>query len=160
MRVAQGDMREAQGDMRDAQGDVGAIVLFDGVCNFCNTAVRFVAANDPHGRFSFASLQSARAQALLGERDPIPGEPDSIVLLDYGRRYELSDAVLHIALRLRAPWPLAFVGILIPRYVRDAAYRWIARNRYRWFGRMDTCPLPPPGLRERFLADSAEDAPP
>ena len=78
------------------------------------------------------------------------------MLLAGGRRYERSDAALHIALGLRAPWPLAFGAILIPRRVRDAVYRWIARNRYRWFGRTDTCALPPPGLRERFLPEDAE----
>jgi predicted DCC family thiol-disulfide oxidoreductase YuxK len=61
--------------------------------------------------------------------------------------------VLHLALGLRAPWPLAFAAILIPRHVRDAVYRWIASNRYRWFGKQDACPIPPPGLRERFLPD-------
>ena len=127
-------------------------MLFDGVCNLCNGAVRFIAANDPAGRFAFASLQSARGRALL-ERDPLAEEPDTIVLLDYGRRYELSDAVLHIALGLRAPFPLAFAAILIPRGLRDAAYRWIARNRYRWFGRMQACPVPSPELRARFLED-------
>src|ERR1700738_3070735 len=135
-----------------------SVVLFDGVCNLCNASVRFIAANDPAGRFSFASLQSARGRALLGDRRPIPGEPDSIVLLDYGRRYERSDAALHIALGLRAPWPLAFAAILIPRAARDAVSGWIARNRYRWFGRTGTCALPPPGLRERFLPDDV-DAP-
>ena len=132
-----------------------AIVLFDGVCNLCNGAVRFIAANDPSGRFAFLPLQSPRAQALLGERDADPREPDSIVLYDYGTLYERSDAALHIALGLRAPWPLAFTAILIPRSVRDAIYRWIARNRYRWFGRTDVCSVPPVGLRERFLDDSA-----
>jgi predicted DCC family thiol-disulfide oxidoreductase YuxK len=78
-----------------------------------------------------------------------------VILIDHGRRYERSDAALHVALRLRMPWPLAFAAILIPRRARDAAYRWIARNRYRWFGRMDACPLPPPGLRERFLDEAA-----
>ena len=82
------------------------------------------------------------------------------MLLAGGRRYERSDAALHIALGLRAPWPLAFGAILIPRGARDAAYRWIARNRYRWFGRTDTCALPPPGLRERFLPGALDDAAP
>jgi len=131
-------------------------VLFDGVCNLCNGAVRFIAANDPERRFAFASLQSPRARALLGERAGDAREPDSIVLLAGGRRYECSDAALHIALGLRAPWPLAFGAILIPRGARDAVYRWIARSRYRWFGRTDACALPPPGLRERFLPDGAE----
>ena len=129
-------------------------MLFDGVCNLCNGAVRFVYANDPAGRFRFASLQSPRAAELLAPTGGAPRE-ESVVLLAYGRRYEASDAALHLALGLRAPWPLAFALILVPRAARDAAYRWVARNRYRWFGRRETCPLPPPGLRERFLADPA-----
>jgi predicted DCC family thiol-disulfide oxidoreductase YuxK len=112
-------------------------VLFDGDCSLCNGAVRFIAANDPAGRFAFRSLQSEGEVAQAQQ-------PDAIVLLDYGRRYEASDAVLHIALGLRFPWPLAFAAILIPRDIRDALYRWIARNRYDWFGRVDVCTLPPP----------------
>ncbi len=139
---------------RAALDDNGRIVLFDGVCNLCNGVVRFVHANDPAGRFRFASLQSPRAAELLAASGGPPAD-ESVVLLAYGRRYEGSDAVLHLALGLRAPWPLAFAAILIPRGARDAVYRWIARNRYRWFGRQDVCPLPPPGLRERFLDDPA-----
>ncbi len=97
---------------------------------------------------------------LLGERPDDAREPDGIVLLAGGRQYERSDAALHIALGLRMPWPPAFVAILIPRSVRDAVYRWIARNRYRWFGRTDACALPPPDLRERFLPETEEDAAP
>jgi predicted DCC family thiol-disulfide oxidoreductase YuxK len=130
-------------------------VLFDGVCNFCNGAVRFIASNDPRGRFAFVPLQSPRARALLGENDPAhaarAGGPETVVLLDRGRRYERSDAALHVALDLRWPWPLAFAAILIPRAWRDAAYGVIARNRYLLFGKKDACPLPPPSLRERFL---------
>jgi predicted DCC family thiol-disulfide oxidoreductase YuxK len=133
-------------------------VFFDGVCNLCNGAIRFIAANDPERRFAFASLQSARARELLGERADDVRESDSIVLLSGGRRYERSDAALLIALGLRAPWPLAFGAILIPRGARDAVYRWIARNRYRWFGRTDACALPPPGLRERFLPEDGDQA--
>jgi predicted DCC family thiol-disulfide oxidoreductase YuxK len=136
------------------------VVLFDGVCNLCNGAVRFIAANDPQRRFVFLALQSPRAAALLGTPAVAAREPDTIVLLDRGRRYERSDAVLHIALGLRAPWPLAFAAILIPRGAREAAYRWIARNRYRWFGRLDVCALPPPGLRERFLPEAADEGGP
>ena len=134
--------------------------MFDGVCNLCNGAVRFIAANDPEHHFSFLPLHSPRGRQLLGDRAGDAHEPDSIVLVAGGRRYERSDAVLHVALGLRAPWPLAFGAILIPRNARDAAYRWIARNRYRWFGRTDTCALPPPGLRERFLPEDAEPSAP
>jgi predicted DCC family thiol-disulfide oxidoreductase YuxK len=127
-----------------------AIVLFDGVCTLCNSLVRFVAANDPAGRFQFLPLQSPRAQALLAATGG-PATGETIVLLDYGRRYERSDAALHLALGLRPPWPLLFSLILVPRALRDSLYRWIARNRYHWFGRYETCPLPSPALRDRFL---------
>jgi predicted DCC family thiol-disulfide oxidoreductase YuxK len=130
-------------------------VLFDGVCNFCDAAVRFIAANDAEARFTFLPLQSPRARALLGDDDPVfargTNAPETVVLLDRGRRYDRSDAALHIALDLRWPWPLAFAAILIPRAWRDAAYDLIARNRYLLFGKKDVCPLPPPSLRERFL---------
>ena len=126
-------------------------MLFDGVCNFCNATVRFIAANDPVGRFAFAPLQSAQARALLGDAAGLTRDPETFVLLEHGRRYERSDAVLYLALALRAPWPLAFGLIVVPRAWRDAAYSWFARHRYYWFGRQATCPLPSPELRARFL---------
>ena len=132
-----------------------AVVLFDGVCNLCSGAVRFIAANDPAGAFRFASLQSAYG-ALHAGAGP-GGPPRSIVVLADGVRYEESDAVLRIALGLRSPWPLAFVLTLVPRPWRDAAYRWVASNRYRWFGRTPACSLPPPDLAGRFL-DAATEA--
>jgi len=137
----------------------GPTVLFDGVCNLCNGLVRFVAANDPMGRFRFASLESPEGLALLAATGGAP-RGDSVVLIDYGRRYERSDAALYIALGLRPPWPLAFVLIAIPRALRDALYEWVARNRYRWFGRQTACPIPPPALRARFLDASADAAQP
>ena len=145
-----------------AASDTRAIVLFDGVCNLCHGIVRFIAANDPAGRFAFLPLKSPHARALLGPDAGDPSAPDTVILLEDGRRYEYSDAALHVALGLRAPWPLAFAFILVPRSTRDAIYRWIARNRYRWFGRKDVCPMPPPGLRERFLdpSTSSEQAAP
>ena len=132
-----------------------AILLFDGVCNLCNGLVRFVASQDPDGRVGFLPLQSARAAQLLGDAASAERDDGTFVLIASGRRYERSDAALHTALNLRRPWPLAFAAILIPRPWRDALYRWVARNRYRWFGKKDVCPLPPPGLRERFLDERA-----
>ena len=123
------------------------IILFDGVCNLCSGAVQFILDRDPRGRFRFASLQSGAARRLLG------GEslPESIVLIEEGKTSRRSTAALRIARRLRFPWPLLYAFIVVPRPLRDFVYNWIARNRYRWFGRRETCLVPAPDLRNRFL---------
>jgi len=126
----------------------GAILAFDGVCTLCNGLVRFVVANDPIGRVRFVPLQSPQAVALVG--GPVD-DSATVVLLAGGRRYERSDAILHLLLELRPPWPAGFAAVLLPRALRDAVYRWVARNRYAWFGRTESCLLPPPGVRRRFL---------
>lgn len=124
-----------------------AIVLFDGVCNLCNGAVQFMLARDPEGRFRFASLQSEAANKLLG-----PGRPEeTIILLDGGKTFTKSGAALRIARKLRFPWPLLSVFLLIPAPVRDLIYDWIARNRYRWFGKREACMIPTADIRDRFL---------
>jgi predicted DCC family thiol-disulfide oxidoreductase YuxK len=125
----------------------GAVVLFDGVCNLCNGAVRFILARDPAARFRFASLQSDAARRLWGDGGPA----ETIVLLDAGKTYVKSTAALRIARGLRFPWPLLYAFVAVPRPVRDLIYDWVARHRYRWFGKRDTCMLPTPELRERFL---------
>lgn len=128
-----------------------AVVLFDGVCNLCAGVVRFVARRDPHARFRFASLQSDAARALLASAGAPSPLPDSIVLLEDGRVFVESDAALRIARGLRFPWPLLASLLALPRFVRDPAYRVVARRRYRWFGRKDSCMVPTPELRARFL---------
>lgn len=129
--------------------DAGSVVLFDGVCNLCNAAVRFIIRRDPGGRLRFAALQSEAAAVLLAaQAEPLP---DSIVLVEGGRVFTRSAAALRIARRLRFPWPLLYALIVVPRPLRDAVYGWIARNRYRWFGRSDQCMVPTPELRARFL---------
>ncbi len=129
------------------------IVLFDGVCNLCNGTVQFIIDRDPGGRFRFASLQSEAGARVLREhgRGPIVGDPDSIILIERGTLYEHSGAALRIARALGLPWSLAVLGFALPRFVRDALYRLIARNRYRWFGREESCRVPTPALRARFL---------
>lgn len=128
-----------------------AVVLFDGVCNLCAGVVRFVARRDPHARFRFASLQSDAARALLARAGAPSPLPDSIVLLEDGRVFVESEAALRIARGLRFPWPLLASLLALPRFVRDPAYRVVARRRYRWFGRKDSCMVPTPELRARFL---------
>jgi predicted DCC family thiol-disulfide oxidoreductase YuxK len=128
-------------------------ILFDGVCNLCNGFVQFVIARDPSARFRFAALQSGAAAALLREAGVTAPLPDSIVLVEGGRVYVRSAAALRILRGLRFPWPLAFAAIAVPRVVRDRVYDFIAAHRYRWFGRRDSCWLPTPDLKRRFLPD-------
>ena len=128
------------------------VVLFDGTCNLCNATVGFLIPRDRTGRLRFASLQSAVGQELLRRHGiPAPATPDSIVYIEGERAFTRSDAALAIAGRLAPPWPLLGVFWYVPRPLRDAVYKWIARNRYRWFGRSETCQLPTPALRARFL---------
>ncbi|MBK9337875.1 MAG: thiol-disulfide oxidoreductase DCC family protein [Lewinellaceae bacterium] len=130
------------------------IVLFDGVCNFCNATVRFIAARDPRGVFRFASQQSAAGQSLLSAHDA-PGDFSSIVLIESGRVYRNSTAVLRIARRMGGLWPLGYGFVAVPAPIRDAVYRWFARNRYAWFGQAETCPIPDREMRRRFLDEPA-----
>ncbi|WP_375418345.1 thiol-disulfide oxidoreductase DCC family protein [uncultured Hymenobacter sp.] len=135
-----------------------ATILFDGVCNLCNGFVQFVIRHDPAGRFQFAALQSEAGQQLLaaqGLSGPFPAagaDPESVLLVEEGRLYSHSAAVLRIARRLGGGWALlAAPAWLLPTAARDAAYRFVARHRYRWFGRQQECLLPTPALRARFL---------
>ena len=143
-------------------GDAPAtpVVLFDGVCNLCNGWVRWIIPRDPRGVFRFASLQSQAARDALrqGRHDDPAALPDSIVLLDEQGLHVESDAVLRIARRLGLPYSLLAASRIVPRVLRDAVYRTVARNRYRWFGRRESCMLPPPGVASRFL-DAVEPPP-
>lgn len=131
-------------------------MLFDGVCNLCNGAVQFVVKRDPRGRFRFAALQSKRAAAVLAAAGVETPLPDSMVLVQDGVVSVRSTAALRIAKQLRAPWPLLSVFLLVPRPLRDLVYSFVAARRYRWFGRRESCMVPTPELRARFLAEPAE----
>jgi predicted DCC family thiol-disulfide oxidoreductase YuxK len=132
---------------------VSAVVLFDGVCNLCSSSVRFIVDHDSGAFFKFASLQSDAAKHLMAEHGVVqpPGDPTSIVLVEDGRAYERSTAALRIARRLDGIWRLAWGFIVVPRPLRDVVYDFIARHRYRWFGKKDVCMVPTPELRARFL---------
>jgi predicted DCC family thiol-disulfide oxidoreductase YuxK len=128
-----------------------ALLLYDGECGLCDGVVRFTLARDRAGRVRFAALQSERAQALLAEHG-VARTLDSMVLLRDGRAHLRSRAALHLLRTLGFPWSLAWALVAVPRPLADAAYAWVARNRYRWFGRRDACALPAPEVRARFLA--------
>jgi predicted DCC family thiol-disulfide oxidoreductase YuxK len=128
------------------------IILFDGVCNLCNRSVIFVLQNDPGRVFRFASIQSATGAALL-EGCGLPADFNkTVIYLEKGIPYFNSTAALRIAGKLAGPWPvLARIGLLVPRPLRDGVYNVIARNRYHWFGRRDSCLVPTQELSSRFL---------
>lgn len=128
-----------------------AVILFDGVCNLCNGFVQFVITHDSQALFRFASLQSEAGQALLARRGvAVAATPESVVLVDNSGVFTHSDAVLRILRRL-AGWRWLYALRIVPRGLRDAVYCWVARHRYRWFGRQGACWLPTPALQARFL---------
>ncbi len=124
------------------------IILFDGVCNLCNAAINWIIDHDPKQIFRFASLQSEAARQVHPDIDSLP---DSIILIDEAGIHTRSTAALRIARRLGFPWSLAVLAIPLPAFFRDSIYKYIARNRYSWFGRTDTCRIPTPELASRFL---------
>ncbi|MFP7253728.1 thiol-disulfide oxidoreductase [Virgibacillus sp. 7505] len=130
--------------------DSKAIILFDGVCNLCNSSVQFIIKHDEAAYFNFASLQSDFG-GQLKETKQIPDNVDSIILVENGKVYMQSSAILRIARNLDGVWKLAAAALIIPRPIRDMVYRYVAKNRYRWFGKQDQCMLPSPELKERFL---------
>jgi predicted DCC family thiol-disulfide oxidoreductase YuxK len=126
------------------------IVLFDGVCNFCDASVQFIIRHDKTNSLKFASLQSSLGQRLIAQYN-IPKETDSVIFIEDGRAYVKSDAALRIAKYFGGIWKLIQVFTIVPSSVRNFFYDSIARNRYKWFGKKDACMIPTPEQRERFL---------
>ena len=131
--------------------DDDAIIVFDGVCVLCNGWVRFLLRHDRNGRYRFAAMQSEPGRALLAAYGLDPNDPSSLLLVEGGRAYADTDAIRRVLAGLGGAWRIAQLIVLIPRALRDPLYRHAARNRYRWFGRRDACPLPSADDRERFL---------
>jgi predicted DCC family thiol-disulfide oxidoreductase YuxK len=142
---------------------VAPVILFDGTCNLCDRAVQTVLDLEQDHTLKFTALQSEPGRVLL-EASTTPekaralregtsgdGDPDTVVLVEDGVLYTHSTAALRIARHLRWPWRSAFAFVIVPRPLRDVVYRWIARNRYRWFGKAESCRVPTPELRARFL---------
>ncbi|MFY0687100.1 MAG: DUF393 domain-containing protein [Cyclobacteriaceae bacterium] len=132
-------------------GSTDEVILFDGVCNLCNASVNFIIDRDPDSRFSFASLQSEKAVELLRKSTVNPKALDGIILIKKEKIFQNSSAVLLIAKGLSGLWPMMYLFIIVPSFIRDGVYKLIARNRYRWFGKSDQCRMPTSDLQARFI---------
>jgi predicted DCC family thiol-disulfide oxidoreductase YuxK len=128
------------------------LILFDGVCNFCNFWVNFIIDHDSKKYFKFASLQSNLAQNILKAENINPMKIDTIILIINEKTFTKSSAALQIAKNLDGFWKIIYVLVLIPKPIRDLIYDFIARNRYKWFGRRESCRIPTDEERDRFLA--------
>jgi len=128
-----------------------SIILFDGVCNVCNGSVQFVIKRDKKNNFRFASLQSQEGQKLLARYNLPASDFNSFVLIENERVYIKSEGALKVAKKLSGLWPLLYGFIIVPKFLRDGVYNLIARNRYKWFGKKDSCMIPTPEIRAKFL---------
>lgn len=127
------------------------IILFDGVCNLCNRSIQFVLKHDKQKHFRFAALQSAAGQALLKKYNLHETIFNSFVLIKDGKLYLKSTAALIVAKELNGPIKILYAFIIVPTFIRNAVYNLIAKNRYKWFGKKDSCMLPTPALQSKFL---------
>ena len=132
-------------------GQLEKIIVFDGVCNFCNASVDFVMRRDPHGKFKFGTLQSEPAQEILNRLQLRRDDFETFLLLEQGKPFTKSTAALKIVKHLTGLWPLLGMFLIVPRPIRDGIYDFIARRRNRWMGKRDTCRIPTPAEQERFV---------
>jgi predicted DCC family thiol-disulfide oxidoreductase YuxK len=127
------------------------VILFDGVCNMCNTAVNFVIDHDSKAVFKFASLQSEQGKAIGRQYGIDTTQLESVVLIKDGKAYAKSDAALQIARQFDGLWSWLYAFVIVPRFIRDSLYKWVANNRYKWFGKRESCRMPTKELKARFL---------
>ncbi len=127
------------------------LILFDGVCNWCNTWVNVAIAHDPSGQFKFGTLQSEPAQRILQDLQLSATDYQTFLLLEEGRVYTKSTAALRVIRQLSWWWPLYYVCVLVPAPLRDVVYDFVARYRYQWMGRAAICRVPTQAERDRFV---------
>jgi predicted DCC family thiol-disulfide oxidoreductase YuxK len=128
------------------------LVLFDGVCNLCNQAVDFIIRRDKNDDFKVGALQDPVVKDILKTYSINENYLDSLVLIQGDRIFYKSDAALKIARKLGRGWQIFYIGILLPVALRDKIYDWIGRNRYLWFGKTETCRLPSPEEKKKFIS--------
>ena len=127
------------------------VVIFDGVCNLCNSSVDFLIRHDRGAKLRFAANQGEAGRGILERHGESPDDVATLYLYEDGKLYDRSSAVLRACRHLAFPYR-ALAGLsIVPRSIRDFVYRWVAERRYRWFGKRDTCRIPTPAERERFL---------
>jgi predicted DCC family thiol-disulfide oxidoreductase YuxK len=131
--------------------EVGPILLFDGVCNLCSASVQFVLKRNGKENVRFASLQSEFAVKALTDSKLPSNYLNSLVLLENGKTYVKSDAALKLAKNLNGAWKLGGIFSIVPRFIRDALYDWVAKNRYKWYGKKDVCWIPEAKWKSRFI---------
>jgi predicted DCC family thiol-disulfide oxidoreductase YuxK len=127
------------------------VILFDGVCNLCSGAVQFIIKRDKKDVFRFASLQSSFGQSVLKKYKLPSHELSSVILVENDIIYTRSTGALKVAKQLSGGWPLLYMFIIVPRFIRDAVYNYVAKNRYKWFGKKQECWLPTPALKNKFI---------
>jgi len=128
------------------------LVLFDGICNLCNGAVLFIIKRDKAAKIMFASLQSELGRDQLIRNGLDPGALHSIIVMENGKLFQKSDAILRIVARMDGVWSWLRIFRFIPRFLRDALYDLVARSRYKMFGKKDACMIPTAELKKRFAA--------
>ena len=131
--------------------DTHPIILFDGICNLCNSAVNFIIKRNKKSRIQFAALQTNSGKQLLEQFNLPTQSINSLILIEKGIVYTQSTAVLKICKHLNGLWPVLYGLIIVPKFIRNGIYQLIATNRYQWFGKQEKCMVPSPELSDRFL---------
>ena len=128
-----------------------SVILFDGFCNFCNGAVNFVLKRNKKANILFTPMQSAAGQKLLEQHHLPPDDMKSFIFIENNTVYKQSTGALKVCRHLSGLWPLCYGFIIVPKFIRDGIYNWIAGNRYKWFGKKESCMIPTPEIKARFL---------
>ena len=127
------------------------IIVFDGVCVLCNRSVHFIIMHDTQKLFRLVSMQATVGQQLLRDHGLDSDDPSSLLLIDESGAHTDTDAIIRVVCRFGGVWKLISIMRIVPPDLRDLAYRWVAKNRYHWFGKRETCMVPTPDIAERFI---------
>ena len=131
-------------------GESMNVILFDGECNLCDRSVQFIIKRDKKAQYQFASMQGDAGQEIL-RKFRIPADFNSFILVEGDKWYDKSSAALRVCKNLHGGWNLLYGLLIVPKPIRDYAYGMVAKNRYKWFGKTDSCMIPSPEIRKRFL---------